>query len=370
MKQLDFKQPKYIIPILVLPFILLLGYLVSGMLSDDKVETKSIVLGDINTDIPDAHLEKRQTQTKFGALKEAFTKSSDFSSIQSIEKDDVTNELDGSGSLYTSEEMRLIDSLNFASSLKQQDIIQQRDDFNNQTNTPDFDNSSDVVTTPAKSKMQEEMELFKAQMAYMDSLQNPQPKERVIKPRLAAEPPIEMIKLDNAEQSFFNSIGESNISSPITAILDESLKVVKGSRIKIRLMDDVVLDAIKISKGTYIYGVVSNFTNQRVIINISSIMINNKHVNVDLSIYDIDGMEGFYVPNSKFRDLTKDIGGKMGSQSYSSQGEDDNLAKMAYSAMQDVYSSSSKAISNVIRTNKAKLKYNSQVYLVNNKVKN
>lgn len=43
---------------------------------------------------------------------------------------------------------------------------------------PTIDESSQTDTrkAPEKSKMQEEMELFKMQMAYIDSLQNPRPR--------------------------------------------------------------------------------------------------------------------------------------------------------------------------------------------------
>ena len=48
---------------------------------------------------------------------------------------------------------------------------------------PILDESSQTETrkAPEKSKMQEEMELFKMQMAYIDSLQNPRPRNSVKK---------------------------------------------------------------------------------------------------------------------------------------------------------------------------------------------
>lgn len=36
MKQIEFKKPKYVIPLLILPFVLGIGYLVKDMFKDKK----------------------------------------------------------------------------------------------------------------------------------------------------------------------------------------------------------------------------------------------------------------------------------------------------------------------------------------------
>ncbi|MGG6496694.1 UNVERIFIED_CONTAM: conjugative transposon protein TraM, partial [Bacteroidetes bacterium 56_B9] len=89
-------------------------------------------------------------------------------------------------------------------------------------------------------------------------------------------------------------------------ILDETLKVTDGSRVRIRLLDDIMINDALLTKGTYLYGNVSGFKAQRVHINISSIMVDGRQMKVDLSVYDNDGQEGFFVPSSAFRDLSKD----------------------------------------------------------------
>ena len=43
-------------------------------------------------------------------------------------------------------------------------------------------------------------------------------------------------------------------------------------------------------------------------------MVDGKQMKVDLSVYDNDGQEGFFVPSSAFRDLSKDVGSQIGSQ--------------------------------------------------------
>ena len=61
MKQIDIKKPKYIIPILILPFILGIGWLVKDMINSAPAEETTLVeTEELNLDIPDANLEKRE----------------------------------------------------------------------------------------------------------------------------------------------------------------------------------------------------------------------------------------------------------------------------------------------------------------------
>ena len=385
MKQIDIKKPKYIIPILILPFILGIGWLVKDMINSAPAEETTLVeTEELNLDIPDANLEKREIKSKFESgirseehtselqshhdesLKGAFNKSSDYSSIQTIDKEEEVSEIESSGSLYSNDEIRQIDSLNQASRIREKELEQQIKGF------PTIDESSQIETrkAPEKSKMQEEMELFKMQMAYIDSLQNPRPrtpqKKQDEKPK---EKAIEVVKAKNPAEVYFNTVGKEQKTSLITAILDETLKVTDGSRVRIRLLDDIMINDALLTKGTYLYGNVSGFKAQRVHINISSIMVDGKQMKVDLSVYDNDGQEGFFVPSSAFRDLSKDVGAQIGSQTIQMNSQSEGVEQFALGALQDAYRSTTQALSKNIKKNKAKLKYNTQVFLVNNKDK-
>ena len=126
MKQIDIKKPKYIIPILILPFILGIGWLVKDMINSAPAEETTLVeTEELNLDIPDANLEKREIKSKFESLKGAFNKSSDYSSIQTIDKEEEVSEIESSGSLYSNDEIRQIDSLNQASRIREKELEQQ-----------------------------------------------------------------------------------------------------------------------------------------------------------------------------------------------------------------------------------------------------
>lgn len=156
----------------------------------------------------------------------------------------------------------------------------------------------------------------------------------------------------------------------IKAMIDQTTKAREGTRLRFKLLDDVTVSGTRLRKGTYLYGTVSGFGQQRVRATITSILVGDKFINVKLSVFDNDGMEGFYVPESAFRDFVKDAGASTVQQNISFESEDGygsgiSGETIALQALQNMYNSATSAISSNIRKNKAKIKYNTIVYLIN-----
>lgn len=210
-------------------------------------------------------------------------------------------------------------------------------------------------------------------------------KERAEKERLAREEaekkaaesaPAEVIKADNLTHSMFNTVsnyGQGGDDTPlIKAMIDQTTKTTDGTRLRFKLLDDVIVENVKIKKGTYLYGTVSGFGQQRVKANIPSILVGDRFINVSLNVYDIDGMEGFYVPESSFRVFLQNAAAGVAGQSIQfNQGSGMtggiDAENIALQAIQNVYQAASSAISGNLRKNKAKIKYNTIVYLINSK---
>lgn len=113
----------------------------------------------------------------------------------------------------------------------------------------------------------------------------------------------------------------------------------------------------------------SGFGQQRVKGNVKSLMVEDELVKVNLTLYDTDGLEGLYVPQSSFRETGKDIAsGAMSSQMSLNNGSYGNtFQQWGMQAIQNAYQQTSNAISKAIRKNKASLKYGTFVYLVNSR---
>lgn len=165
------------------------------------------------------------------------------------------------------------------------------------------------------------------------------------------------------DNSHFNSISKESTGEFIKAVIDEEVKGFAGSRVRIRLLEDVMIGNQLLKKNNYLYAIITGFGDQRVRMNIMSVMYNNKILPIKLSIYDVDGIEGMYVPSSQFREFTKQLG------STSIQGVNPNSMsseqnQFFQSLIQQAFQSTSNAVSKAIRSNKANIKYNSHVFLI------
>ena len=177
-------------------------------------------------------------------------------------------------------------------------------------------------------------------------------------------------KAETGNSDSFNTVtDEEKLDDPlIKAMIDKTTKAHEGTSLRFKLLDDVIVKGTKLKKGTYLYGTVTGFGQQRVMADITSILVKDKFLKIHLSVYDLDGMQGFYVPESAFRDMMKNAGSAamQSNISFDSGGGSGISAEaLALQALQNVYQSTSSAVSQAIKKNRAKIKYNTIVYLIN-----
>ena len=182
-----------------------------------------------------------------------------------------------------------------------------------------------------------------------------------------------VLKSQNTNAEKFNTVGNdvaSDESPLIRAMIDQTTKAHEGTRLCFKLLDDVTIHDVKLKKGTYLYGTVVGFGQQRVKATITSILVGSRFLKVNLSVFDNDGMEGFYVRESALRDFMKDAGANAVQQDISFESDNGygsgiSGEAIALQALQNMYNSATSAVSANIRKNKAKIKYNTIVYLIN-----
>jgi conjugative transposon TraM protein len=181
----------------------------------------------------------------------------------------------------------------------------------------------------------------------------------------------DVVKRTKTSSEYFNTLSE-NEPEPhlIKAIIDENIKAVDGSRVRLRLLDDVEINDIVVHKGSYIYAIMSGFGSQRVKGSVNSLLVGDELVKVNLSIYDTDGLEGLYVPSSQFRETSKDVASSAMTGNVSMNNNTGNsFTQWGMQAVQNAYTRTSNAISKAVKKNSVKLKYGSFVYLVNGREK-
>ena len=97
---------------------------------------------------------------------------------------------------------------------------------------------------------------------------------------------------------------ESKTGNAIEAVIHGTQELVAGSTVKMRLMNDVYINGRLISKDQLVYGT-ATINGERLTIAINSIRDDNSLFPVSLSIYDLDGIEGIYIPGAITRDVAK-----------------------------------------------------------------
>lgn len=90
----------------------------------------------------------------------------------------------------------------------------------------------------------------------------------------------------------------------IEAIIHDTQELVAGSTVKLRLLNDVKINGRLVPKDQFIHGTCA-INGERLTIQINSILTGNTLLPVSLSVYDLDGLEGIYIPGAITRDAAK-----------------------------------------------------------------
>lgn len=403
MKKLNLKQPKYVLPLIALPFVLMIGYFyVQFTENSGKDKNKLAESKDISTDFGKVG-ERSEIKGKADAYADFFDKRTDGRTMidgfgdehESLEKfdDDLSERqkrhIDSMNYVREKERLnnlsRQANRQSYYNAMDAKQSKEREDDqydrsmkmlkmLNGDNNGVNNSGKADTRSAENSDWKKDQMTLMREQMMLMDSI------EKANNPELKNQAKaIEKMKKNEKEMDFFlnstldvtkaskstefNSIFRQRENNFIKAVIDENIKGFAGSRIRIRLLEDVYVRNAKISKGTPLYALISGFSLQRVNLNIVSVMHQNEILPISLNIYDVDGMEGLYVPSSAFREMTR----SMGENIVQGQNLSSGSADFFTTTLSSVYQSTSKTISDVIRKNKAKIKYNSFVYLIDNK---
>jgi conjugative transposon TraM protein len=97
---------------------------------------------------------------------------------------------------------------------------------------------------------------------------------------------------------------ESEEQNAIDAVVHDTRTLVNGATVKLRLIDDVYINGKLLKKDNFIYGTAA-LNGERLNIKVTGIRFKKSAFPVALSVIDIDGMEGIYIPGAIARDVAK-----------------------------------------------------------------
>ena len=388
MTNINFKDKKYVLPLLALPFLLLFIYVGAQFTKEDTKKDQAKELSTSFGETQDSIMTKNDAYDAF------FKNGDNRSMLEGLDKEH--DSLMSYQDQISIDQKRRIDSLKAVSSRQNQIPVKGKPSsyYNPKNEDKDYNRSADIIrmlndksygkpeneyaSESPKEKTQnvqpDPVKYLKEQMLVMDSLEKSRDPE--YQSKLLAEQKLKANKEKMEEflnstfnvsksgiNSGFNAFYRETENSFIKAVIDEDNKGFLGSRIRFRLLEDIFVGQRKIEKGSILYGQISGFAMQRVDLTIVSVFTSGEILPVHLSIYDLDGMKGLYVPQSVFREMIREMG------SNSVQGTQIDMSGSGFftSIGSKLFTSTSKSIANLIKTNKAKLKYNSYVFLIDEK---
>ena len=389
LKKINWKQPKYMIPLIIYFPLLFVGYFVIDLFHTEKAEIPDGLATTeyLNPDLPEAKMKGDGIGNKYASMLKSYGKIDDYSALGNIERneEDTREEYE---SKYTDEEREQLEAQEAAklaemqrqlqeSAQKGQEIAQggspSEEDRIARSKQREQEAMDELNRAIAQARLQAQQSMMPAATDTADAGQREGKVEASDKKKTDDdEEPQEVVKKVKVTSDYFNTLCDNDKkTSLIKAIIDENIKAVDGSRVRLRLLDDIEINDIVVPKGSYLYATMSGFGSQRVKGNVQSIMVDDDIIKVSLALYDTDGLEGLYVPSSQFRETTKDVGSgalsNTSSLTNSSTTSGNSLATWGAQTITNAVQKTSNAISKAIKKNNAKLKYGTFVYLINSR---
>ena len=400
LKNINWKQPKYMLPLIIYFPLLFVGYFVIDLFHTEKAEIPDSSMTTteyLNPDLPDAKMKGDGIGNKYESMLKSYGRIDDYTAMNNIDRNN-DEEKENYDSKYSDEERELLESQDAEKLAELQRQLQESAQKGQEVANGNALSEEDRLAR-SQQREREAMEelnraLAQARLQGQQAMQSPTVNdngsenadsigeqkgkaagkltvnERAVKGVSEDDEVQEVVKKVKVTSDYFNTIANADEEpNLIKAIIDENVKAVDGSRVRLRLLDDIEINEVVVPKGTYIYALMSGFGSQRVKGSVKSILIHDELIKVNLSIYDTDGLEGLYVPSSSFRETSKDVAsGAMSNTSSltsSNTSGGNALTQWGNQAISNIVQKTSNALGKSIKKNSAKLKYGTFVYLIN-----
>lgn len=331
------KERKFLImiPVLIFPFLTMAFWALGGGRNGNYRDNGPVALKGLNTTLPQAQFKNESHQDKMNVYQTAL-KDSSASANNGVSKSFVNSmgfgEQSGTGNSAAGNTALANELTN--SDPNEAKIQAKLAQINTQLNQPaaslpSVNHASPVSSGSEVKRLQmmmsamnagsgedPEMKQLSRMLQQIDDIQNPGNPQNIIRDRSVKnrnrvyavtavennEEDGENLAVHYADQKDNERRGAEG--NTIQAVIHEDQTLVSGAVVKLRLVDGVYIKGRLVPKGSFIYGTCA-LNNERLDIKISSIRYLNNILPVALTVYDLDGLEGLYVPGSISRDAAK-----------------------------------------------------------------
>jgi len=302
-----------VLPILIVPFITLAFWALGGGKGDNN--QKIVTESGLDLELPGANV-KNDPKDKLGFYEKA---ESDSAKVRSMMKDDpyfkkqlITLDTFPANTKYTDpNEAKVYNKLSQLKAAMNNVKVKENktENYLPSENNHEADRIEKMMQTmqQGSGSTDPEMNRINGMLEKILDIQHP---DRVKVQQNSLEHkqevfPVTTLEDDSLSNQFYSSDDTSiNDANAIQAVIHETQTIVSGSTIKLRLLSDVYIAGMLVPKNNFVYGTAS-LNGERLNITIKGVRYNNSILPVALSAYDMDGVEGVYIPGAISRDVAK-----------------------------------------------------------------
>ncbi|WP_018620817.1 conjugative transposon protein TraM [Spirosoma luteum] len=165
----------------------------------------------------------------------------------------------------------------------------------------------DENSSTSKQELEKQKKLLVLLQAYkVDKLKRQEEVQgRALKPETVPVSAISSLNGPTGRNSFYGlqsdmrnqqiNEREDSLSVTVKAMIFSEQTIVSGGRVSLRLLENITIRGRMIPEGTRLYGL-ANFGGQRVNIAINQVQYEGRIIPMKLTVYDMDGLVGIYVP--------------------------------------------------------------------------
>ena len=305
-----------VLPLLVLPFFTMAFWALGGGKGSDNRKTALEIQKGFNTELPEAKFNPDEKQDKFSVY-EASAKDSQktkdgYSQLAFSEnqegftdpnEDRINKKLAQINSEISKQTSPESNYSNPMRSRKSDHSVNMSNDVNRLENLMQ-NMQSDKENDP-------EMRQLNTLLEKVLDVQHPErAKEKQKEASLNNAQGAYAVHVADGKTSLFSITQELNskqteyVANGIQAIIHQNQDIVSGSVVKLRLLDSIYINGTLIPKNEFIYGIAS-VDAERLKIEIGTLRYRNSILPVALSAFDLDGLEGLYIPGAITREAAK-----------------------------------------------------------------
>lgn len=109
--KINFKQPKYMLPAILYPLLLITGYLVFDIFDTEAAEKPSELQTTefLNPELPQAQIQNDGIGGKYESMVKSYGKIQDYSAVENIDRGNQEEDKEGYDSKYSKDELALLD---------------------------------------------------------------------------------------------------------------------------------------------------------------------------------------------------------------------------------------------------------------------